>query len=161
MYALGRSLWGMGKALAAVGTFLVLCIAVLAGVSYFARDESRIAVDSVLAAKLSKEFVAADQEGSVLDLKTVTDFDWDRVLIYPPGTRATTVDRALGFEFTGDLPYTAESSEVLVFTNKGKFVRFADYRGRGRFEGLQRPTMSLTADEAVFQVHDGIARLAR
>ena len=101
----------------------------------------------------------AQQDGDVLDLRNLTDFDWDRVLVYPPGTPRSTVSEALGFPFKGDLPYTAESSEVFVFTNRGAFVRFADYRGRGQFVGLDRPTQWLTANDAVFRVRDGVAQL--
>ncbi len=63
----------------------------------------------------------------------------------------------LGFEFLGELEYTVESSEMFVFTNRGKFVRFADYRGRGTFEGLERPFDCLTANEAVFAVEGSVA----
>jgi hypothetical protein len=59
------------------------------------------------------------------------------------------------------LRYTAESSEILVFTNNGRFVRFADYRGRGRFEGLTVPFDYLTANDSVFRVRNGVIRLAR
>jgi hypothetical protein len=150
----------MGKALLAVGGFLAFCFLVFGGVVYFTRDEDTIAVDSILAESISKQFVESQQRNEPLDLRTLTPFDWDRVLIYVPGTPRADVSRRLGFDFKGDLPYTAESSEVFVFTNRGAFVRFADYRGRGRFEGLQRPFESLTANDAVFRVRDGVARLA-
>jgi hypothetical protein len=150
----------MGKALIAVGTFLSICFLVFGGVVYFTRKEDTIAVDSVLAQAITKAFVEADARAEPLDLRDVTPFDWDEVVIYPPGTPRPMVSRALGFTFHGDLPYTAESSEVFVFTNRGRFVRFADYRGRGRFVGLRRPIAELTANDAVFQVRDGVARPA-
>jgi hypothetical protein len=150
----------MGKALLAVGGFLAFCFLVFGGVVFFTRDEDTIAVDAILAEGISKAFVETQQRGEPLDLRELTPFDWDRVLIYEPGTPRAEVSRRLGFDFKGDLPYTAESSEVFVFTNRGDFVRFADYRGRGRFEGLQRPFQALNANDAVFEVHDGVARLA-
>jgi hypothetical protein len=149
----------MGKALLAVGGFLACCFLVFGGVVYFTRDEDTVAVDAQLAEAISKGFVEAQQRREPLDLRTLTEFDWDRVLVYRPGAKRDDVSRALGFDFKGDLPYTAESSEVFVFTNRGGFVRFADYRGRGRFEGLRRPFASLTANDAVFTVRDGVARL--
>ncbi|MEA2294516.1 MAG: hypothetical protein QOE86_2155 [Solirubrobacteraceae bacterium] len=151
----------MGKALLAVGAFLTCCFLVFGGVVYFTRKEDRIAVDSLLAERISKAFVDSEQRRQPLDLRTLTPFDWDRVLIYVPGTPRAAVSRQLGFPFKGDLPYTAESSEVFVFTNRGAFVRFADYRGRGRFAGLRRPFESLTANDAVFDIKDATARLSR
>jgi hypothetical protein len=149
----------MGKALIAVGTFLSICMLLFAGSVYFTRDEDGVAVDALLAERLSKAFVEAQQNGDPLDLRRLTPFDWDQVLIYPIGTPRSEVSRVLGFEFNGELSYTAESSEVFVFTNRGAFVKFADYRGRGRFEGLRRPTAYLTAGDAVFDVEDGVATL--
>ncbi len=151
---------GMGKALLAVGSFLAICFLVFGGVVYFTRREDRIAVDSQLAESISKAFVEAEQRHQPLDLRTVTPFDWDRVLIYKPGTPRAAISKQLGFPFRGDLPYTAESSEVFVFTNRGAFVRFADYRGRGTFTGLQRPFDSLSANDAVFDIRDAVARPA-
>jgi hypothetical protein len=151
----------MGKALTAVGAFLALCFAVFGGVVYLTRHEDRIAVDAVLAQQISRAFVDADRNGLPLDLRNVTPFDWDRVLVYDIGTPRAQISRALGFPFKGDLPYTAESSEVFVFTDNGRFVRFADYRGRGRFAGLRHPIDRLTANDATFTVRDGVATLRR
>lgn len=150
----------MGKALIAVGTFLALCFAAFGGVVYFTRDEDTFAVDAQLSERLSKAVAEAEQRGEDVDLRNLADFDFDRVLIYEPGTPRAAVSRALGFEFKGELRYTAESSEIFVFTNRGKFVRFADYRGRGRFAGLRRPFASLSADDARFRVRDLVARPA-
>ncbi len=148
----------MGKALIAVGTFLVLCFAILGGIIFFTRDEDTFAVDALLAERLSRAVAEAEQRGEDVDLRLLADFDFDRVLIYAPDTPRAEVSRALGFEFKGELRYTAESSEVFVFTRRGRFVRFADYRGRGRFAGLQRPIAELSAGDAVFRVRDLVAR---
>ncbi len=148
----------MGKALIAVGTFLALCFAVFGGVVYFTRDEDTIAVDSGLSERISRAVVEADQGDRPLDLRSVVPFDFDQVLIFEPGEPRAAISRELGFEFLGELRYTAESSEIFVFSNRGGFVRFADYRGRGRFEGLERPFARLTANDAVFEVDDGVVR---
>lgn len=150
----------MGRALIAVGSFLALCFVVFGSVVYFTRDEDTIAVDALLSERISREVVSAEQRGEPLDLRAVVDFDFDRVLIFRPGTSTEDISAELGFEFPGELRYTAESSEIFVFTNRGAFVRFADYRGRGRFEGLERPFDHLSANEAVFDVEDGVARPA-
>lgn len=148
----------MGKALIAVGTVLGLCFAIFGGVVYVTRDEDTYAVDAALSERISKAVAEAEQRGEVVDLRRIARFDFDRVLIYAPGARRQDISAELGFEFKGDLRYTAESSEIFVFTNEGRFARFADYRGRGRFEGLERPFAHLPAGEAVFEVEDMIAR---
>ena len=151
----------MGRALIAVGSFLALCFVVFGGVVYFTRDENTVAVDSLLSERISREVLVADQSDDPLDLRAVVDFDFDRVLIFQPGASKDAISEQLGFEFLGELRYTAESSEIFVFTNRGAFVRFADYRGRGRFEGLERPFAYLTANEAVFEVEGNVARPMR
>jgi hypothetical protein len=148
----------VGKALIAVGTFLTVCFLIFGGVVYFTRDEDTYAVDAALSERITKAVAEAQQRREDVDLRALTGFDFDRVLIFPPGTPRDAVSRRLGFEFRGELRYTAESSEIFVFTNNGAFVRFADYRGRGRFEGLQTPFTSLTANDAVFRVRDGVIR---
>lgn len=150
----------MGKALIAVGGVLALCFVIFGGVVYLTRDEDRFAVDNLLAERLAKAVVEAEQSDGTFDLRSVAGFDFDRVLFFDPGTRREEVSAALGFPFRGDLRYTAESSEILVFTNRGAFVRFADYRGRRPFVGLDRPTAYLDAGEAVFEVAGGAIRLA-
>lgn len=151
----------MGKALLAVGTFLSICFLIFGGVVYFTRREDVIAVDSSLSEAFSRAIAEAPQTGGTVDLRTLTDFDFDRVLFFPPGTPKAAVSRELGFAFKGELRYTAESSQILVFTNNGRFVRFADYRGRDRFTGLSVPFDYLTANDAVFKVRDGVVRPAR
>jgi hypothetical protein len=146
----------MGKALIAVGTVLTIFFLIFGGVVYLTREEDTYAVDSALSEKLSK----AVAEEKTVDLRNLVDFDFDEVLIFAPDTPRADVSERLGFEFRGELRYTAESSEFFVFTNNGHFVRFADYRGRGRFEGLEQPFAELTANDAVFRVEDGVARPA-
>lgn len=149
----------MGKALIAVGTFLSLLMLVFGSVIYFTRDEDTYAVDSALAERIARGVVSASETGEPLDLRTVAGFDFDEVTIFDPGTPRSLVSEQLGFVFQGELRYTAESSQLLVFTNNRKFVRFADYRGRGTFVGLQRPFTTLTANDAIFRVRDGVIRL--
>lgn len=151
----------MGKALLAVGSFLTFCILAFGLAVFLTREEDRVAVDNLLAERLSRAVLETDQQNRPLDLREYTPFEWDRVLVYDIDTPRSTVSRELGFEFKGDLLYTAESSEMFVFTKDGELVKFADYRGRGRFEGLDRPAESFAASEAVFDVRNGVARPVR
>jgi hypothetical protein len=148
----------MGRALVAIGTALVLCFVVLGAVVYFTRDEDTVAVDAALAERITKAVAEAEQRGEDVDFARLTPFPWDRVVVFKPGTPRAVINRALGFEFKGDLPYDAESSEVFVFVDGGRLARFADYRGRGAFEGFKRPVDELTPQQAVFEVRGLVAR---
>ena len=150
----------MGKALTAVSALLVFFFAVFGAVVYFTRDEDTYAVDAALSERISRAVAEAEERGELVDLRALTDFDFDQVLIFDPRTPRDAISAQLGFEFKGELRYDAESSEFFVFTNRGAFVRFADYRGRGRFEGLEDPFTLLDANDAVFAVRDGVARPA-
>jgi hypothetical protein len=147
----------VGKALIAVGTFLALCFVVFGGVVYFTRHEDTFAVDSSLSERISRAIGEAPQRGQDVDLRSLTGFDFDKVLVFAPGERRAAVSAQLGFDFKGELRYTAESSEIFVFTNNGRFVRFADYRGPLRFAGLRKPFDYLPAGDAVFSVRNGVA----
>ncbi len=146
----------MGKALIAVGTVLALFMIVFGGVVYVTRDEDTYAVDSELSEAISKAVVEAGQTGDPVDLRAIAGFDFDEVLIFDRKTPRAAISKQLGFTFKGELRYTAESTELFVFTNNRRFARFADYRGRARFADLTRPFTSLTANDAVFRVRDGV-----
>ena len=149
----------MGRALVAVGAALALCFAAIGVLIYVERQEDRVAVDNVLAEELSRELTTARNAPEPVVLAEVTPFAWDRVFVFARRTPPERISDALGFEFTGDLPYDVESQELFVFVRGGELVRFADYRGRDRFVGLDRPVQPLFPDEAVFQVGRGEIRI--
>lgn len=149
----------MGRALIAVATVLGICFVIFGGVVYVTRDEKGIAVDAILSENITRSVGESGRRGGRLDLRELTDFDWDQVLIFGPGTPRKAISAHLGFHFYGELPYTAETQEVFVFTNRGRFVRFADYRGNGRFVGLTRPFQELDANDAVWDVRGLVATL--
>lgn len=142
----------MGKALAAVGGLLVVCFAVLGLVIFLSRDEDAVAVDQVLAEELTRRLALAGESGDPVEVDAVTAFEWDELLVFARRTPRAAIDDALGFEFKGELPYDAESQELFVFVDDGRLARFADYRGRGTFEGIERPVARFTPDTAVFRV---------
>ena len=148
----------MGRALLAVGGLLVLCFVILGVAVYATRSEDRVAVDQILAEDLSRQLALANNGPDPLEVDVVTDFDWDVLVIVAKDTPREDIDAELGFEFKGDLPYDAESQELLIFLRDGKLARFADYRGRLTFEGLERPFARLTPDTAVFRVSRGKIR---
>ena len=148
----------MGRALLAVGALLVLLIAMLIGAVYLTQDEESYAVDNLLAENLSREVATAEANRRQVDLAALTDFAWDEVLVVAEDTPEAEIEEALGADFEGELNYSIESGELFVFLRDGELVRYADYRGRGRFAGLERPIDRLSRDEAVFEVEDLVAR---
>ena len=126
----------MARALTAVGAALALAILVLGLVVYLNRDEDAIAVDNLLAESVTREIGTAER-GEDVDLSDVTDFDWDEVLIANRDATREDISRAAGA--TGRATSQFRTGELLIFLRDGTSTRFADYRGEGRFEGLERP----------------------
>ncbi len=151
----------MGRALLAVGSFLVLCIVLLIVSVVLTRGEETYAVDNLLAESLSREVATAEDNSRMVDVAGVTDFEWDTLLLVAEDTPRAQLEQALGDTFQGALNYDVESSELFVFLRDGELVRFADYRGRGRFAGVERPIARLTPEQAVFEVRDLVARPVR
>ena len=149
----------MGKVIFGVCAFLGCCILGLGLVAYLNRDEETLAVDNLLAEDLTRRIQQAEgrNEGEV-DLATVTNFAWDRVLIVAPDAPEDAIDDALGYPFRGDLNYTAESKELFIFERAGQVRKYADYRGQGTFEGFERPVAERSADAAVLRVRDLVIR---
>jgi hypothetical protein len=142
----------MGRALFAVGTLLALLILGLAAVAWFGRADESLAVDNPLSESLTRAVATADQQDSNLSVADVTEFPWDRVLLVAAGTPRAAISRRLGTQWKGDLGY--EAGDLFIFIQNGDVVRFANYRGRGRFEGISRPFDEFTPTTAVFVVDD-------
>ncbi len=49
---------------------------------------------------------------------------------------------------------------MILLDSDGKVARFFDYRGEGRFEGIDAPFQELTREEAVFRVRRLVITLA-
>ena len=141
----------MARALTAVGAALALLVGGLALAVFVTRDEDNIQVDNLLSERFTREVASASTNGTDLDLGQIAPFDWARVLIVAPGTPDAEITRALGYEWTGTLGF--ETGEKLILLDgDGKVARFLDYRGEGKFAGLEIPIAELARDEAVFRV---------
>ena len=138
------------RALTAVGIALVLFIGGLGAAVYFTRDEDYIAVDNLLAEKLSKAIGTSRQ----VDLARIAPFDWDRVLITERGIEPAQISARLGSEWKGRNNSFAEGEPLFIFCLRGTVVRFADYRGEGRFEGFAQPIAELPRARATLRVRD-------
>lgn len=151
----------MGRALAAVGGLLVLCFAILGIVVFATRQEDRVAVDAVLAERLTRAVAEAEARGEDVEIARYAAFPWDEMLLVAKGTPRSVLSGELGFEFKGDLQYDAESGVLFVFVDDGRLRRFADYRGRGSFAGFDQPIERFTPQSAVFEVRDLVAQPKR
>jgi hypothetical protein len=136
------------RALVAVGVALTLMIGGLGLAVFVTRDEDTIAVDTPLSEDLTRAIGTRER----VNLRAFARFAWDEVLIVERGTPRETISRRLGYEWTGDAGY--DMGELLIFLDRGRVARFADYRGLGRFEGFESPIDSLPRDDAVLRVRD-------
>ncbi len=130
-----------------VGGGLVFFLLVLGGLVYFTRDEDNFQADNILAENFTLAVNQAAQEGGTVNLRAVADFPWDRVVLVQPNTPRDAISEHLGFEWTGI--DTVDGGDLLIFLRNDEVVRFADYRGTGRFEGFERPFDELPDELAV------------
>ena len=120
-----------------MGGGLLFFLLLLGGIVYFTRDEDNFQADNILAENFTLAVNQAALEGGTVNLREVASFPWDRVLLVQPETPRDAISDRLGFEWTGI--DTVDGGDLLIFLRDGKVVRFADYRGTGRFEGFERP----------------------
>ena len=151
----------MGRVLGLVAAALALAIGGLVIAVYVTRDEDNIQVDNILSENFSKAVALADdpEEGAhgIVDLRRVADFfDWDSVLAVAPGVSRNRISDALGTEWTGIVG--VDAGELLIFLRDGEVVRFANYRGTGRFSGFE-PLQEIPRFAAVFKVQGLVVRL--
>ena len=148
-----------GRVLAAVGAALLLAFAVLGLAVYLTREEESIAVDNLLAEDISRAIGTAEDRGEDVDLGRLAKFEWDEVLLAERDAPRTQISRELGYEWKGDLEF--RTGDLLIFLDRGRVARFADYRGEGRFEGFDLPFADIPRERAVLRVRDLVIRPAR
>jgi hypothetical protein len=153
----------MGRVLALVAGALAVCIAGLLVAVYVSRDEDNLQSDNLLSEAFTRQVTISQDPanglGGVVRLADVAPFAWDRVLLVAPGTRRAAISRRLGRTWTGI--DTIDGGEALIFLRGGGVVRFADYRGNGRFAGFPAPFAELPRSRAVFVVRDLVIRPRR
>ena len=148
---------GVAKALTAVGIALALLIGGLGLAVYLTRDEDNIQVDNMLAENLTKAIALAQSDtGGRVRVPRLTAFDWDRILLVQADTPAKAISRRLGHPWTGVVGF--RTGDLFLFMKGSSVVRFADYRGEGRFAGFPRPFAVIPRDRAVLRVRDLVVR---
>jgi hypothetical protein len=141
----------MARALTAVGAALALFVLGLGLAVYLTRDEDNIQVDNLLAERFTRDVALAEANRRDVDLRELAPFPWDRVLIVARDASREALSRRLGYEWTGTLGF--QTGELLILRDpRGRVVRFFDYRGEGRFAGIDTPFAELARDRAVFRV---------
>jgi hypothetical protein len=146
----------MGRALTAVGGLLVIALLVLGLAVYLGRDEDTVAVDNLLAEDITRAIGTAEERGEDVDLGKIARFEWDELLVAERDVTRAQLSRALGHPWKGDLEF--RTGDLLIFVREGAVERFADYRGEGRFEGVERPIARLRREAAVFRVRGLVIR---
>jgi hypothetical protein len=136
------------RILIAVGTALALLIGGLGLAVFVTRDEDTITVDTPLSENLTRAIGTRE----LVDLRAYARFDWDEVLIVARGTPRAAISERLGYEWTGDAGY--DMGEQLIFLDRGRVARYADYRGLARFEGFESPIDALPRGESLLRVRD-------
>jgi hypothetical protein len=149
----------MARALIAVGVALALLMGGLGLAVYLTRDENYLAVDNLLAERLTKAIGTAQDRGVDVDLRREAPFAWDHILLVARGVEPAAISRRLGYPWIGRIGF--QTGELILFLRRGSVVRFADYRGEGRFEGFAKPFASIPRAQAVWRVHDLVIRPAQ
>jgi hypothetical protein len=150
----------MTRALTAIGVALVLLIGGLGLAVFFTRDEDYIQVDNVLAEDLTRVIALAQAESDgIVDLRRLAPFAWDRVVLVARGTGPEEISRHLGAPWRGRIGF--QTGELFLFVRGREVVRFADYRGAGRFEGFPVPFADIPREHAVLRVKSLVIRPAR
>ena len=91
----------MGRVLALVAGALVFFIVVLGLAVFLTRDEDNLQADNLLAEAITQRIAEAPDYDGVLDLRELTDYPWQRVLVVQPGTSRAQISERLGSEWTG------------------------------------------------------------
>ena len=141
----------MARALIAVGAALALFVLGLGLAVYLTRDEDNIQVDNLLAERFTRDIALSEADGRDVDLRELAPFEWESVLIVARDAPREAISRRLGYEWTGTLGF--QTGELLIMLDqRGRVARFFDYRGEGRFAGIDTPFAQLPRDSAVFRV---------
>lgn len=146
----------MARALTAVGGLLALALLGLGLAVYLGRDEGTIAVDNLLAEDITRAIGTAEERGEHVDLGRIADFEWDELVIAQRNATGAQISRELGRPWKGDLKF--RTGDLLIFLRDGELARFADYRGEGRFESIDRPFAHFDRDAAMLRVRSLVIR---
>jgi len=97
-------------------------------------------------------------EEVTISLKDQSDFNWDRVYIFPPHTGIETINETLGFVWPHARSIRMDWRDdinLIVFTDNGRVVDYVEYpRSLGDLKGNYKRE-GYSPDEAIFAVVEG------
>ena len=138
---LDRSIENMRSALIPMQYILFLVLAILVGCSSGGQNKKQ---QSDLQQKLSAAIEKKGQSGEqvVIQMKSLTDFEWDRFYVFDPYSSDDEVRDTLGFDTTimahSRIKHT-DTHNLLVFVQNKQVEVFIDYpRSAGDFDKLKR-----------------------
>lgn len=144
----------MWSALISMRYILFLVLVILVGCSSGGQNKKQQAdLQQKLSAAVEKK--RQSDERVVIQMKSLTDFEWDKFYVFDPYSNAEEVRETLGFDTT-IMAYSrikdTDSHNLLVFVRDKQVVVFIDYpRGAGDFDKLKRRE-GYTPAEAIFEV---------
>jgi len=102
------------------------------------------------------EQVVRREAGMIFTMKTMTDFQWDRLFVFHPYESRRGIHEAIGIDFLKDdeIPDIVEERDCfLVFVKEGRVVEYFTYpRFKGDFEPLSEKTGGFSPEEAILEV---------
>lgn len=138
------------KAIGAIGLGLFIAVAVAFGLSRQPGLTFRNALASAIQDHLH------DNWNGVLDLGSVTSFDWERVCIFPPYTNEQKINERLGFIWERAASTGIESDDsicLFVFMKDGQVVLHSMFsRSDGDFSGLGEGGVCVSRAKALFGI---------
>jgi hypothetical protein len=144
----------MGRALIAVGAALAILVGGLALAVFVTRDEDNIQADNALSEDFTRDVASARRDD--MYPRRAAPFEWARVLLVAPGTPREAISRRLGYEWTGTSGIEGAYETLILLDGRGKVARFLEYRGAGRFAGVEESIPELPRERAAFRVSEDL-----
>jgi hypothetical protein len=135
----------------------VLSILIGLGTLYVLKSVNMRPQRQNFSSKLAAEVEKKRGNNNVVEIrfKDLTDFEWDKVYIFPPYTSHQSIDDDLGFVWEPARSIRMDLRDdvnLIVFTNDGKVVFYVKHpRGLGDLDGNYK-RKGYVPDEAIFTV---------
>lgn len=153
------------KVILTVTAVLILVCFTVVAVTYVSYN--KIKINNAPAEHFSRELIRAVGEQSVLDMREMTLFEWDKLIVFYPYTSKDEIERIVGREWTtysyagywlvqksvlGKYPLDDDVWNRLVFMNDGQVV--LDVTFNRRDVDVTKLEQVIARDSARFNVND-------
>lgn len=120
------------KRLFLAGSLIFIAMPFANSVSKLAMNQAN-AVNPVVHAELKKRFNETMQSastGTVIDFAAISDFEWDRMIVFGPYSTSSQINEKLGYTWTrSSLLLSNETDYMILFVHNGKVVQYLMYDG--------------------------------